>query len=281
MDLVNHQGGFGKPYCRVARNQGSLDGSNKSRRHLATGVSFDHLLFEAIPGGGVAAPAASPLHVLWGLVHWLAWSGKTPALISMLLAMGRYHIHRLQADGVPGCRCAKSLDGFRHQIGQVYEGIFLDDPHRDSISIADLKSFLTVEGEQTTSGRYNDAKLIRNCMRAYASNDLDQSDEPEDDSRTSITGEEFLKLTRRIFAGDKHADVLACLKRAVVIILGHLLYTCACPVRILLPRCIASRWMTFTKTFWLKRTSPSTPSTSWAFWSMAPNGKEKLHKKCI
>ena len=28
--------------------------------------------------------------------------------------------------------------------------------------------------------------------------------------------EEFLKLTRRIFAGDKHADVLACLKRAVV-----------------------------------------------------------------
>lgn len=87
----------------------------------------------------------------------------------MLLAMGRYHIHRLQADGVPGCRCAKSLDGFRHQIGQVYEGIFLDDPHHDSISIADLKSFLTVEGEQTTSGRYNDAKLIRNCMRAYAS----------------------------------------------------------------------------------------------------------------
>ena len=134
--------------------------------------------------------------------------------------MGRYHIHRRQVEGVPGWRRAKSLDNFRHQIGQVYEGIFLDDPHRDSIiSFADLKSFLTVEEKQTTSGRYNDAKLIRNCMRAYASNDLDQSDEPEDDSRTSITGEEFLKLTRRIFAGDKHADALACLKRAVV--LGH------------------------------------------------------------
>ena len=87
--------------------------------------------------------------------------------------------------------------------------IFLDDPHRESISIADLKSFFAVEEEQTTSGRYNDANLIRNCVRAYASNDLDQSDEPEDDSRTFITGEESLKLTRRIFAGDKHADVLA------------------------------------------------------------------------
>ena len=171
MDLVKHQGGFGKPYCRVARNQGSLDGSNKSRRHLATGVSFDHLLFEAIPGGGVAAPAASPLHVLWGLVHWLAWSGKTPALISNY-AIGHGPIPHPPVTSrwrawMQGC--AKSLDGFRHQIGQVYEGIFLDDPHRDSISIADLKSFLTVEGEQTTSGRYNDAKLIRNCMRAYAS----------------------------------------------------------------------------------------------------------------
>ena len=214
MDLDECQRGFGKPDCRVARDQGSLDGSEQEpglkRCHLATGVFFDHFLFEAIFGRGTAARALSPFHLLWGHVHWLAWSGKDPpALISMLPAMCRYHIHRLHADGAPGWRRAKSLDNFRHQIGQVYEGIFLDDPHRESISIADLKSFLAVEEEQTTSGRYNDAKLIRNCVRAYASNDLDQSDEPEDDSRTSITGEESLKLTRRIFAGDKHADVLA------------------------------------------------------------------------
>ena len=62
-------------------------------------------------------------------------------------------------------------------------------------------------------------------MRTYAANDLDREDEPADDNRTSITGEEFLKLTRRIFAGDRLADVLACLKRAVVIILGqHAMY---------------------------------------------------------
>jgi hypothetical protein len=55
------------------------------------------------------------------------------------------HIHRLQEDAVPGWRRAKSLDNFRHQVANVYEGIFLDDPNRENISMADLKSFLTVE----------------------------------------------------------------------------------------------------------------------------------------
>ena len=205
----------------MAQNKSrASSGATLQREFPLTTFSLKPFLAEAL------LPLLYPLFICYGVLC-IGWPGvgKTPALISMLLAMGRYHIHRLQADGVPGWRRAKSLDNFRHQIGQVYEGIFLDDPHRDSISIADLKSFLTVEEEQTTSGRYNDAKLIRNCMRAYASNDLDRSDEPEDDNRTSITGEEFLKLTRRIFAGDKHADVLACLKRAVVIILGlHAVY---------------------------------------------------------
>ena len=148
-----------------------------------------------------------------------------PALITVLLAMGRYHIHRLQEDAVPGWRRAKSLDNFRHQVANVYEGIFLDDPNRENISMADLKSFLTVEEEQTTSGRYNDAKLTRNCLRAYASNDLDQADEPADDSRTSITSEEFMKMTKRLFARDKMADVLACLKCSVVLLIGqHAVY---------------------------------------------------------
>ena len=125
------------------------------------------------------------------------------------------HIHRLQEDAVPGWRRAKSLDNFRHQVANVYEGIFLDDPNRENISMADLKSFLTVEEEQTTSGRYNDAKLTRNCMRAYASNYLDQADEPADDSRTSITSEEFMKMTRRLFAE------MACLKRSLLLLIGQ------------------------------------------------------------
>lgn len=147
-------------------------------------------------------PVLYPLFVCYGVVA-LGWPGvgKTPALIAVILAMGRYHIHRLQEeDAVPGWRRAKSLDNFRHQVANVYEGIFLDDPNRENVSMADLKSFLTVEEEQTTSGRYNDAKLTRNCMRAYASNDLDREDEPLDDSRIFITGEEFMKMTRRLFA---------------------------------------------------------------------------------
>ena len=168
-------------------------------------------------------PVLYPLFVCYGVVA-LGWPGvgKTPALIAVILAMGRYHIHRLQEeDAVPGWRRAKSLDNFRHQVANVYEGIFLDDPNRENVSMADLKSFLTVEEEQTTSGRYNDAKLTRNCMRAYASNDLDREDEPLDDSRIFITGEEFMKMTRRLFAGDKQADVLACLKRSVVLLVGQ------------------------------------------------------------
>ena len=172
-------------------------------------------------------PVLYPLFVCYGVVA-LGWPGvgKTPALIAVILAMGRYHIHRLQEeDAVPGWRRAKSLDNFRHQVANVYEGIFLDDPNRENVSMADLKSFLTVEEEQTTSGRYNDAKLTRNCMRAYASNDLDREDEPLDDSRIFITGEEFMKMTRRLFTGDKQADVLACLKRSVVLLVGqHAVY---------------------------------------------------------
>ena len=147
-------------------------------------------------------PVLYPLFVCYGVVA-LGWPGvgKTPALIAVILAMGRYHTHRLQEeDAVPGWRRAKSLDNFRHQVANVYEGIFLDDPNRENVSMADLKSFLTVEEEQTTSGRCNDAKLTRNCMRAYASNDLDREDEPLDDSRIFITGEEFMKMTRRLFA---------------------------------------------------------------------------------
>lgn len=94
----------------------------------------------------------------------LRWAGlgKAPALIAMIVAMGRYHIHRLQEEDA------------RHQICRVYDGIFLDDPDRKNISASDLKSFLTVvEEDQTT---YNGAKLCRNTMRAYASNSNDLDD---------------------------------------------------------------------------------------------------------
>lgn len=43
-------------------------------------------------------------------------------------------------------------------------------------------------------------KLAKNCCRAYAANDIEEEDEPKDDTRMSITMEEFLRLLRRTFA---------------------------------------------------------------------------------
>ena len=83
-----------------------------------------------------------------------------------------------------------------------------------------MKSFVTTEEHQTCHGRYNDVKLAKNCCRAYAANDIQEEDEPRDDTRLSITMEEFLTLLRRTFPGDKPADIRAVLKRTVVFVFG-------------------------------------------------------------
>ena len=79
----------------------------------------------------------------------------------------------------PGWRRAKSLDNFRHKAPHVQEAWFLDDPSRSKVSIADLKSFLTSDEDGTVESRYNDTRLIRNQLRAYASNDLKEDDGAE------------------------------------------------------------------------------------------------------
>ena len=171
-------------------------------------------------------PILYPLMVNYAFML-LGWPGvgKTPAAIVMMLAMGRYHQRRLGLLTPPGWRRAKSLDNFRHRLGQVHEGVFLDDPNREKIDLADLKSFVTAEENQTCHGRYNDVKLAKNCCRVYATNDVQKEDEPEPDNRISIDNAEFLGLLKRTFPGDKPADVMAVLKRTVVFIFGlHALY---------------------------------------------------------
>ena len=152
---------------------------------------------------------------------FLGWPGvgKTPAIIIMMLAMGRFHASRLDLPAPPGWRRAKSLDNFRHRVGNIHEGVFLHDPSREKIDLANLKSFVTTEENQTCHGRYNDVKLAKNCCRANAANDIQEEDEPKDDSsRMSITMEEFLTLLRCTFPGDKPADIHAVLKRTVVFV---------------------------------------------------------------
>ena len=166
-------------------------------------------------------PLLYPLLVLRG-VMMIGWPGvgKTPAVIVMMLAIGRYHISQLGLHEKPSWRRAKSLDNFRHRVPQIHDGVFLDYPRREKIDMADLKSFMTAKEDQTCSGRYNDVKLDRGQVRAYAGNHLTFEDEPEVDARTAISSKEFMKMLGKTFPGEKEADVIAVLKRSVVFVLG-------------------------------------------------------------
>ena len=135
----------------------------------------------------VLLPMVMPMLLTYGIMMvGLPGVGKTPCLITLAMAIGRYHVRRLSLTASPGWRRAKSLDNFRHRVRQVQEAVFLDDPSRDKIDLADMKSFLTADEDQTCSGRYNDVRLVRNGMRAYASNDIGEGDEPEDTYRSDI-----------------------------------------------------------------------------------------------
>lgn len=167
-------------------------------------------------------PLLYPLFMNFAFM-FLGWPdvGKMPGIIIMsMLAMGRYHASRLNLPTPPGWRRAKSLDNFRHRVGNIHEGVFLDHPSREKIDLADLKSFVTTEESQMCHGRYNDVKLAKNCCREYAANDIQGEDGPKDDTRTCITMEEFLTLLRRTFPGDRPADIFAVLKRTVVFVFG-------------------------------------------------------------
>ncbi|CAE7392560.1 HMA5 [Symbiodinium sp. CCMP2592] len=148
--------------------------------------------------------------------------GKTPLLIILALAIGRYHINRLELEGVsPGWRRAKAMDNFRHRNAQIHEGLILDDLNMDKMEPADVKSWLTSEEDQNCSGRYTDVKLVANGLRALAANDFVPEDEPlPDKHHTSMEPKEFFNLVKKFFVGYKEADMMAVLKRCIMFIFG-------------------------------------------------------------
>lgn len=144
--------------------------------------------------------------------------GKTPFVIVMAMALGRYHIRRNGSEGLhPGWRRAKSLDNFRHRCPMVHEALFLDDPCRSKVGIADLKSFLSTDEDGTVDARYNDTRMVRNQLRAFASNDLPGESEDSGARDTVISEQKFFHLLSDIFQGDKEKDVLAVLKRSIML----------------------------------------------------------------
>lgn len=90
------------------------------------------------------------------------------------MALSRYHARRSGDEGLKASwRRAKSLDNFRHKAPQVQEVLFfMDSPDRSKVSMADLKRFLTRDEDGTVESKYNDTRMARNEMKAFASNDL-------------------------------------------------------------------------------------------------------------
>ena len=145
--------------------------------------------------------------------------GKTPAIITIAMAIGRYHIRRLGLQGVmPGWRRGKSLDNFRQRAPQIQEALFLDDPSSRRLDIADLKSFVTTDEDGTVSGRYNDAKLSRNQLRALASNDIGEEPERVLPSDATLDSEAFFKLVSPLFGDSHKKDILAVMKRSTTLV---------------------------------------------------------------
>eukprot|EP00438_Fugacium_kawagutii_P017687 Skav211284 [mRNA] locus=scaffold2429:143489:145378:+ [translate_table: standard] len=171
----------------------------------------------------VLLPYLYPLFTHFGiLLLGCPGVGKTPFVITLAMALGRYHVRRSGNDGLKaGWRRAKSLDNFRHKAPQVQEALFLDDPDRNKVNMADLKSFLTCDEDGTVESRYNDARMIRNQMRAYASNDLAEEKFDGKAGHTVISELEFFSLLDDFFRGDKEKDVLAVLKRSIIFMFGN------------------------------------------------------------
>ena len=86
------------------------------------------------------------------------------------------------------------------------------------MDIADLKAFVTSDEDGAVSGRYNDARLTRNQLRALASNDTGEEPRGLLPSETTLASDAFFKLVHPLF-GDAHKkDTLAVMERSTTFV---------------------------------------------------------------
>lgn len=228
--LINIKADSGTPIASWPEPKVRLMCQNKSRGQAGavSMTEFPLTTYSLKPFlNSVLLPFLYPLMLNFGmLLLGCPGVGKTPFVVILAMALGRYHVRRSgDATLKPGWRRAKSLDNFRHRAPRVEEALFLDDPSRAKVSMADLKSFLTVDEDGTVGSRYNDTRLIRNQLRAYASNDLKDDLEGEQKIGTTLLPGRFLAMLDDLFAGEKEKDVLAVLKRAIIFVFtGTALY---------------------------------------------------------
>ncbi|CAK0800901.1 unnamed protein product [Prorocentrum cordatum] len=158
-----------------------------------------------------------PLLLEFGIVL-LGWPGlgKTPAFITLAMAIGRYSVRNRGATGRPGWRRGKRFDVFRHREFGQEEACFLDDADLGSIDISTIKNFLDVAEDTTADARYNDCKFRQNQMRGIADNAVNEEDEPSPEVGHEIPFNSSYKMMRTAFAGASKAHVMAILKRSIV-----------------------------------------------------------------
>lgn len=174
----------------------------------------------------VLLPRLLPLFTEFGLLA-LGWPGvgKTPLAIVLSMALGRYHCQRSEDLGPPGWRRGKMMDNFRNRPGQIQEAAILDDATISFLDCSDIKHFLDVGETTTAQSRYSPAKFMRNQFRAICDNEFNEGDEPDPDMRSTITFDEFYKMTSAAFKHAKKPHVMAILKRCVAVLAGkHALY---------------------------------------------------------
>ena len=180
-----------------------------------TVMSFKPVLNE------VLLPLVLPLMLNYGILV-LGWPGvgKTPLVITMLMALGRYHVLTQGLETAPGWRRGKTFDSFKYRAPRIEEGLFLDDPNAASIGVEDWKAWADGTQDGTVSCRYHDAKIKKNQARGAAMNEVDEEDEPDANGRTTLTPAECNKLVHRPFIHYGKAHILAILKRNVTFVFG-------------------------------------------------------------
>lgn len=166
-------------------------------------------------------PLLIPLMMNFGVIL-LGWPGvgKTPLIITMLLALSRYHVDSNDLTTKPSWRRGQTLEAFRHRGPQLSEGIFVDDPDVGNISMEDWKALLDRTVNGTLKSRYHDAKVMKNAGAGLGLNDGDEEDEPAAGNNAVVTADEMYALARKPFKYAKKAHVMACLKRALVFVFG-------------------------------------------------------------
>ena len=125
---------------------------------------------------------------------------------------------------VPGWHRGKQFDDFKAVLSMVYNGYLIDDGHVPKFRMEDIKSFLGSGFHRFIDCRFHPINVVKNAFAAIIDNTWDKNAEPSEDEVQhggQLPWETFFKMIEPSFGSIREDDLLAILKRAVVIIAGY------------------------------------------------------------